>query len=162
MLSSFSKSQTTYYRNDPKFSDTQKICCNHFKVWTMWLYHRVMSSNDADGMANSADSSRSSLIWVCTVCPAYLSKNLGSLRYAQNKCSIFPVSIVTILVLFPAKSLKVFLYPVYTSSFSFFSWSFFYCTVKDCTGKWSCIGHFINSFFGVSGYIYGIFDPLLL
>ena len=47
----------------------------------MWLYHRVMSPNDADGMANSVDpdqtaplgaadcSSRSSLIWVCTVCP---------------------------------------------------------------------------------------------
>ena len=31
------------YRNDPKFSDTQKMCCNHSKVWTMWLYHRVMS-----------------------------------------------------------------------------------------------------------------------
>ena len=25
------------------------------KSWTMWLYHRVMSPNDADGMANSAD-----------------------------------------------------------------------------------------------------------
>ena len=43
------------YRNDPKFSDTQNICCNHSKVWTMWLYHRVMSPNDADGMANSVD-----------------------------------------------------------------------------------------------------------
>ena len=61
------------YRNDPKFSDTQKMCCNHSKVWTMWLYHRVMSSSDADRMANSADpdqtAPRSSLIWVCTVCP---------------------------------------------------------------------------------------------
>ena len=43
------------YRNDPKFSDTQKMCCNHSKVLTMWLYHRVMSPNDADGMANSVD-----------------------------------------------------------------------------------------------------------
>ena len=38
----------------------------------MWLYHRVMSPNDADGMAQSRPrsdcSSRSSLIWVCTVC----------------------------------------------------------------------------------------------
>ena len=60
------------YRNFPKYLDTQKICCNHSKIWTMWLYHRVMSSNDADGiMANSVDpdqTSRSSLIWVCTVC----------------------------------------------------------------------------------------------
>ena len=43
------------YRNDAKFSDTQKICCNHSKIWTMWLYHRVMSPNDADGMANRVD-----------------------------------------------------------------------------------------------------------
>ena len=43
------------YRNDPKFSDTQNICCNHSKVWTMWLYHRLMSPNDVDGMANSVD-----------------------------------------------------------------------------------------------------------
>ena len=47
----------------------------------MWLYHRVMSPNDADGMANSADPDQTApmvnsvdpdqtapLIWVCTVC----------------------------------------------------------------------------------------------
>ena len=43
------------YRKFPKYSDTQKICCNHSKIWTMWLYYRVMSPNDADGMANSVD-----------------------------------------------------------------------------------------------------------
>ena len=43
------------YRKSPKYSDTQTICCNHSKIWTMWLYHRVMSPNDADGMANSVD-----------------------------------------------------------------------------------------------------------
>ena len=58
-----------WYCKFPKCSDTQKICCNHSKVWTMWFYHRVMSPNDTDGMANSVDSDRSSLIWVCTVCP---------------------------------------------------------------------------------------------
>ena len=41
--------------NDPKFSDTQKICCNHSNVLTMWLYYTVMGPNDADGMANSVD-----------------------------------------------------------------------------------------------------------
>ena len=44
-----------------------------------------MSPNDADGMANSVDPDQtaplSSLIWVCTVAQAYLSENLGSLRY---------------------------------------------------------------------------------
>ena len=43
------------YRKFPKYSDTQKICCNHSKIRTMWLYHRVMSPNDADEMANSVD-----------------------------------------------------------------------------------------------------------
>ena len=72
-----------FYSKFPKYSDTQKICCNHSKIWTMWLYHRVMSPNDADGMANSVDpdqtappSSGSALL-----AQAYLSENLGSLRY---------------------------------------------------------------------------------
>ena len=43
------------YRKFPKYSDTQTICCNHSKIWTMWFYHRVMSPNDTDGMANSVD-----------------------------------------------------------------------------------------------------------
>ena len=43
------------YRKFPKYSDTQKIFCSHSKIWTMWLYHRVKSPNDADGMANSVD-----------------------------------------------------------------------------------------------------------
>ena len=29
------------------------------QIWTMWLYHRVMSPNDADGMANSVDPEQS-------------------------------------------------------------------------------------------------------
>ena len=34
----------------------------------MWLYHRVMSPNDAGGMANSVDLDQT-LICVCKVCP---------------------------------------------------------------------------------------------
>ena len=51
--------------------NTPKICCNHPKIWTRWLYHRVMHPKDAAGIANSVDpdQTRSSLIWVCTVCP---------------------------------------------------------------------------------------------
>ena len=41
------------YRKFPKYLDTQIICFNHSKI--MWLYHTVMSPNDADGMANSVD-----------------------------------------------------------------------------------------------------------
>ena len=69
------------YRKFPKYSDTQKICCNHSKIWTMWLYHRVMSPNHADGMANSVnpDQEQSDLGLHC-IAQAYLSENLGSLR----------------------------------------------------------------------------------
>ena len=61
-----------YYRKFPKYFDTQKICCNHSKIWTMWLYHRVMSPNDADGMANSVDPDQTDLGLHCLlrpVCP---------------------------------------------------------------------------------------------
>ena len=56
------------YRKFPKYSDTHKICCNDSKIWTMWPYHRVMSPNDADGMANSVDPDQTVPL-VCTVCP---------------------------------------------------------------------------------------------
>ena len=57
-----------YYRKFPKYSDTQKISSDHSKIWTMWLYNRVMSPNDADGMANSVDpdqtaQQRHSILW---------------------------------------------------------------------------------------------------
>ena len=44
----------------------------------MWLYHRVMSPNHADGMANSVDPDQTSLF-----AQAYLSENLGSLRFVN-------------------------------------------------------------------------------
>ena len=47
------------YCKFPKYLDTQKFCCNHSKIWTMWLYHRVMSPNDAGGIANSVDPDHS-------------------------------------------------------------------------------------------------------
>ena len=49
----------------------------------LWLSHRVMSPNDADGMANSVDPDQTaplgvgSLIWVCTVCPGISVRKLG-------------------------------------------------------------------------------------
>ena len=73
------------YRKFPNYLDTQKICCNHSKIWTMWLYHRVMSPNDADGMANSVDPDQTApvgAVWSGSAlfAQAYLSENLGSLR----------------------------------------------------------------------------------
>ena len=74
------------YRKFPKYSDTQKHCCNHSKIWTKWLYHRVMSPNDADGMANSVDPDQTAplgAVWSGSAlfAQAYLSENLGSLWY---------------------------------------------------------------------------------
>ena len=73
------------YRKFPKYSDTQKICCNQSKIWTTWLYHRVMSPNDADGMTNSVDPDQTAplgAVWSGSAlfAQAYLSENLGSLR----------------------------------------------------------------------------------
>ena len=73
------------YRKFPKYSDIQKICCNHSKIWTMWLNHKVMSPNDADGTANSVDPDQTAplgAVWsgFALFAQAYLSENLGSLR----------------------------------------------------------------------------------
>ena len=82
------------YRIFPKYSDTQKIGCNHSKILTMWLYHRVMRLNDADGMANSVDPDQTApplgAVWSGSAlfAQAYLSENLGSLRYCRHVQSI--------------------------------------------------------------------------
>ena len=86
------------YRKFPKYWDTQNICCNHSKIWTMWLYHRVMSPNNADGMANSVDPVQtapraiwsgsalfgSSLFRVYTVCPGISVRKLGIITVVSN------------------------------------------------------------------------------
>ena len=50
----------------------------------MWLYHRVMSPNDADRIVNSVDPDKTALwaVWSGSAlfAQAYLSENLGSLR----------------------------------------------------------------------------------
>ena len=74
------------YREFPKYSDTQKICCKHFKIWTMWLYHRVMSPNDADRMANSVDPDQTApLSGSALFAQAYPPENLGSLPFNTSE-----------------------------------------------------------------------------
>ena len=80
---------TGLYRKFPKYSDTQNIYCNHSKIWTMWLYHRVISPNDADKMANSIDPDQAALlgaVWSGSTlfAQAYLSENLWSLWYFRH------------------------------------------------------------------------------
>ena len=50
----------------------------------MWLYHRIMSPNNTDGMANSVDPDQTAplgAVWSGSAlfAQAYLSENLGSL-----------------------------------------------------------------------------------
>ena len=47
----------------------------------MWLYHRVMSPNDTDGMANSVDPDQTGAVWSGSALFAQtrLSENLGKL-----------------------------------------------------------------------------------
>ena len=54
----------------------------------MWLYHRLMSPNDAEGMANSVDPDQTApliAVWSGSAlfAQAYLSENLGSLRWSR-------------------------------------------------------------------------------
>ena len=69
------------YPKFPKYSDTKKFVVIT-KIWTMWLYNRVMSPNDADGMANSVNPDQTApLSGSALFAQASLSENLGSLRY---------------------------------------------------------------------------------
>ena len=62
------------YRKVPRFLDARKLCCNLSKIQTKRPNNGVFRQKDANGIANSVDPdqtapTRSSLIWVCTVCP---------------------------------------------------------------------------------------------
>ena len=37
------------YCKNPKYLDTPRICCNHPKIWTKWLFLRVISSKRCRG-----------------------------------------------------------------------------------------------------------------
>ena len=82
---------TSCYRKNPKNSDTRKNCCNHPKIWTTWLYHRIMRPKGGDGMANSVDPDQTTplgAVWSVSTLFAQtcLSENLGSLWYFYCKC----------------------------------------------------------------------------
>ena len=75
----------TEYRKNPKYSDTPKMCSNHPKIWTRWLYQRVMLPKHAARIANSVDPDQTAplgAVWSGSALFAqtYLSENLGSLR----------------------------------------------------------------------------------
>ena len=63
------------YRKFPKYSDTQKHFCNHSKILTMGLSHRVMSPNDTDSVDPGS----------AMFAQAYQSENLGLLRKLRSQ-----------------------------------------------------------------------------
>ena len=68
----------------------------------MWLYYRVISPNNADGMANSVDPDQTAplgAVWSGSAlfAQAYLSENLGSLWYCHYLLNIHPVMKVKLL-----------------------------------------------------------------
>ena len=74
------------YCKTPKNSDTQINCCNHPKIWTKWLYCRIMCPKSADQMANSVDPDQTAplgAVWSGSTLFAQtcLSENLGTLWY---------------------------------------------------------------------------------
>ena len=71
------------YRKNPKYSDTQNICCTDPKIWTRLLYCRVMHPKDLAGIANSEDPHQTvpvEAVWSgsALLAQTYLSENLGS------------------------------------------------------------------------------------
>ena len=92
------------YHKNPKISDTQKICCNHPKSWTRWLFLRVIHPKDAAGIAHSVDPDQTAplgAVWSGSALFAHtgLSENLGILWYTpieicwkkQNKTKLEPL-----------------------------------------------------------------------
>ena len=68
------KSHRIYiYRKTTKNSDTQKMNCNFPKIWPKWIFHRVMSPQDAEWQTGRPWSD--CLIWVCTICPHLSVRN---------------------------------------------------------------------------------------
>ena len=41
------------YRKTPKNLDTHTAYCDNPKIWLIWIFHREMRPEDADGIANS-------------------------------------------------------------------------------------------------------------
>ena len=61
---------------------TPNNCCNYPEIWTVWFYHTVMYSKEADRMANSVDPDQTApyeAVWSGSTLFAQicLSKNLG-------------------------------------------------------------------------------------
>ena len=67
------------YRKNRKVSDTPKMGCNHPKIWTRWLYCRLMQME-----WQTVQTLISSPIWVYTVCPDLSIRKLRIIAVYPN------------------------------------------------------------------------------
>ena len=94
-------SQKMIYRKFPKYSDTQKICCNHSKIWTMCAALPYSNESKRCGRngkqcrplsdCSSDQTAPLGAVWSGSAffAQAYLSENLGSLRYRSKLLALF-------------------------------------------------------------------------
>ena len=91
ILLNFRKCSFTHSRKTPKNSDTQNVCCNHHKILPLSNTSKRCRQNGKQCRPWSDCSSRSSLIWVYTVCSGLWLQKLGKIRMKQGEwVSRFP------------------------------------------------------------------------
>ena len=68
---------------------TRKNCCLYPKIWTMWFYHRVLLSEDADRIVNIVDLDQSTALRAGST--LFAQTNFGSLWYihVHVQCSSY-------------------------------------------------------------------------
>ena len=80
------------YRRSPKFLDTQYVCCNHPKIQTKRSLRNLFKRcrwNGKQCRPRSDCSSRSSLIWLCTVCQSLWHYYLCNEPHCELTCQCF-------------------------------------------------------------------------
>ena len=70
-------------------SDTQRICCNHPKIFTRWPYHIVIGPKDVDKMANSVDPDQTAPLGSVLFAQTCLSENFGRLWYSAQFLKLY-------------------------------------------------------------------------
>ena len=79
------------YCKNPKNSDTRKVCGNHHKIQTRWLYRKVMHPKDAAGMVNSVDPDVGAVWSGSTLfAQAYLSANFDLMTVTDDIAEVIP------------------------------------------------------------------------
>ena len=73
-----------FYLKNRKYSNTRKICCNHPKIWTMWLYHWVVLAEDVDGIAKNVGPDQTAPGHAPTLFARSFRRRFFAYHYAVN------------------------------------------------------------------------------